>query len=760
MCQIRCSMDVTFGAEHEAFRSEARAWLAAHVPLEPLPAADTAAGFAAHRAWEATLFAHRWSAVSWPAEYGGRDVGIPEGLVFEEEYQQARAPERVGQVGIYVVAPTLLDVATASQKERYLPAIAAGEEIWCQAEPEPGAGPDLVARRAPPTRTGGWRLSGQTRANGPAFSDWCAGVFRSDPDPDTQRGRALTCFLVSLDSPGVTVRPLRRMDGHPGGAEIRFDDVEVPDSQVLGPEGSGWSVALSMAGSERGLSLRSPMRSADAAMQLLHLFDQRGEPAAAADGVARAYIEAQAYQLHTYWTASKAARGLAVGPDTSCNAIARAETDIALHATALGLLGPDAELLEAGSPGEWLSGFLVASAGPIAAGTTSMQRNVVADRMLDLGERSHLDVSFDDDQLALRRSARQTLDRTFPVAALRAHGEATATQRSTMAASRWAALAALGAPGMLVPDVDDGLGRTDVDLVGVLEEAGWSCLPEPLLETAGLAAPLLTALLPAPAAADALRVLVKGNAPLAVGGIDIGPAGPSSPTTVSADGMLRTPRVVGARQAAVYLLAVRDPDSGWQLHAVPAEACTTHATPALDPARDLAVVQWPLSADTLLAYGVAAEAAVGLMADRGAAGSAALLNGLADRMITMAVDDVETRHRSGRGMGNVDVHVVKDLLASAAVELALSRPVTYRAAWALARAEPTVSLDASMAKALASEAAERAARVALEVYGAIGSTWECDLHFFMKRTWALSRAWGDAATHRRLVLAQAGRAPR
>ena len=136
---------------------------------------------------------------------------------------------------------------------------------------------------------------------------------------------------------------------------------------------------------------------------------------------------------------------------------------------------------------------------------------------------------------------------------------------------------------MLVPRRDDGLGLSDIDLVGVLEEAGWSALPEPLLETAGLAAPMLAALLPAPAAADALRTLLEGNAPVAVGGIDIGPRGPSSPTTVSADGMLRTPRVAGARDAAIFLLACRDPDSGWQLHAVPSDACTTHATPALDP---------------------------------------------------------------------------------------------------------------------------------------------------------------------------------
>ncbi len=366
-----------------------------------------------------------------------------------------------------------------------------------------------------------------------------------------------------------------------------------------------------------------------------------------------------------------------------------------------------------------------------------------------------MDFCFSDGQTELRRTVRQLLARTFPVAALRAHGEAASAQRSIMATGRWVELAALGIPGMLVPTPDDGLGLSDVDLVGVFEEAGWSALPEPLLETAGLAAPMLAALLPAPAAADALGALLKGTAPVAVGGIDIGPAGPSSPTTVSADGLLRTPRVVGARDAAVFLLACRDPDSGWQLHAVPSQACTAHATAALDPTRDLTVVHWPLSADTLLAYGVAAEASVALMADRGAAGTAALLNGLADRMLTMAAGFATECHRPGADPRTYEA--VKLLMADARVKLELSRPATYRAAWALASAQPTVSHDASMAKALASEVAELAARVAHQVYGATGSTWECDLHFFMKRAWALSKAWGDATTQRQLVLAQAPR---
>jgi alkylation response protein AidB-like acyl-CoA dehydrogenase len=364
-----------------------------------------------------------------------------------------------------------------------------------------------------------------------------------------------------------------------------------------------------------------------------------------------------------------------------------------------------------------------------------------------------MDFAFSDEQDELRRGVRTVLDAECTPDALRAFELADADGRAELSANRWAVLAELGAPALVVPEGANGLGLSDVDLVGVLEEAGHACLPEPLLETAALAAPTLAALLPDPAAAAALAALVEDDVVFAVGGIDVTTRGITSPTEVSADGMLRTPRVSGARDAGILLLACRDDESGWQLHAVPASSSTAEATPALSASRDLSTVHWPLASDTLLAYGVAAEAAAGLLADRAAAGSAALLVGLADRMVTMAASYAKERHQFGRPIGSFQA--VKHHLANARVALEFARPAVYRAAWSLATAQPTISHDASMAKAMASDAADLAARVALQVHGAIGYTWECDLHFFLKRTWALSRAWGDAATHRRLVLADA-----
>jgi alkylation response protein AidB-like acyl-CoA dehydrogenase len=366
-----------------------------------------------------------------------------------------------------------------------------------------------------------------------------------------------------------------------------------------------------------------------------------------------------------------------------------------------------------------------------------------------------VDFGFNDDQRELRATVRQVLDKECTVGALRSFDEASPEGRTALSAERWRVLAELGAPSLLVPEASRGLGLNDVDLVGVLEESGWAALPEPLLETAALAAPLLATLLPAPQAELALGAIVDHGLTAAVGGIDVSLGGPTSPTTVSADGRLTTPRVVGARTAKVLVLACRDTDSGWQVHAVPAVDCLIESTPVLDTTRDVSTVHWPLSADTLLAYGVTADAVVQVLADRAAAGSAAVLLGLADRMITMAADYAKDRQQFGKPIGSFQA--VKHLLANARVKLEFARPATYRAAWSLATAQPSVSHDASMAKAMASDAADLAARVALQVHGAIGYTWECDLHFFMKRTWALSAAWGDASTQRRLVLAQAKR---
>ncbi|MFE6740351.1 acyl-CoA dehydrogenase family protein [Streptomyces tubercidicus] len=396
-------MDLEFTAAEEKFRAEARGWLADHVPPSPLPSLETAEGFAAHREWEGRLAADRWSVVSWPEEYGGRGASLWQWLVFEEEYYAAGAPGRVSQNGISLLAPTLFEHGTEEQRARVLGPMARGEVIWAQAWSEPESGSDLASLRSAAVRTdGGWLLRGQkTWSSRAAFADRAFGLFRSDPDA-ARPHQGLSYLMFPLDAPGVTVRPIGRLDGKLAFAELFLDEVFVPDADVIGEPGQGWRIAMSTAGKERGLTLRSPGRFSAAAERLAALWREAPEGAgpALADRVADALIGARAYQLFTYAHASRLTSGERSAPDggkpgadgsgaeSSLNKVFWSELDIALHETALDLLGPygiladDAD--EAPSHGSWAEGYTFSLAGPIYAGTNEIQRDIIAERLLGL----------------------------------------------------------------------------------------------------------------------------------------------------------------------------------------------------------------------------------------------------------------------------------------------------------------------------------------------------------------------------------------
>ncbi|MFF4570829.1 acyl-CoA dehydrogenase family protein [Streptomyces sp. NPDC001410] len=374
-------MDLTHAPADEEFRAEARAWLAAHVPRTPLPSLETAEGFAAHRAWEAELSADRWSVVSWPEQYGGRAAGLFRWLVFEEEYWAAGAPGRVGQNGISLLAPTLFDHGTEEQRARVLPPMASAEVVWAQAWSEPEAGSDLASLTSRAVRTdGGWLLSGQkTWSSRAAFADRAFGLFRSDPEASKPH-QGLTYLMFDLRAPGVTVRPIGRLDGKPAFAELFLDEVFVPDEDVIGEPGQGWRIAMSTAGNERGLTLRSPGRFLASAARLLELWRAQGRPEQARARVADALIGARAYQLFTYAAAARFLEGAVFGPESSMNKVFWSEYDLALHETALDLLGEEGESADT----DWAEGYVFSLAGPLYAGTNEIQRDIVAERLLGL----------------------------------------------------------------------------------------------------------------------------------------------------------------------------------------------------------------------------------------------------------------------------------------------------------------------------------------------------------------------------------------
>ncbi|WP_280265195.1 acyl-CoA dehydrogenase family protein [Nocardia wallacei] len=374
-------MNLDYDAATEQFRLEVREFLRANVPATPLPSMDTRAGFEAHREWERTLAEARLSVVSWPTEYGGRDASLLEWVLFEEEYYAAAAPGRVSQNGIFLLAPTLFEHGTPEQLERILPRMARGDDIWAQAWSEPEAGSDLAGIRSSARRAnGGWILNGQkTWSSRASYADWGFGLFRSDPEAERHRGLTYVMFPLSAD--GVTVRPIPQLDGEPGFAEIFLDNVFVPDRDVIGTPNDGWRVAMSTSSNERGLSLRSPGRFNATARRLLDLWRTTAEPAdtEARNRVVDAWIGAEAYRLNTLATVTRLSEGGKLGAESSVNKVFWSELDIAMHETALDLLGPAAE-----QSSGWTDGYLFSLAGPIYAGTNEIQRNIIAERLLGL----------------------------------------------------------------------------------------------------------------------------------------------------------------------------------------------------------------------------------------------------------------------------------------------------------------------------------------------------------------------------------------
>ncbi|TQM29077.1 acyl-CoA dehydrogenase family protein [Nocardia bhagyanarayanae] len=374
-------MDLDLDQATQEFQREVREFLAAEKPSTPLPSMDTKAGFEAHRDWERKLADARLSVVSWPKEYGGRDASLLEWVLFEQEYYAAGAPGRVSQNGIFLLAPTLFEHGTPEQLDRIMPRMARGDDIWAQAWSEPEAGSDLAGIRSTARRTeGGWLLSGQkTWSSRAAFADWAFGLFRSDPEAERHKG--LTYVMFPLTADGVSVRPIPQLDGEPGFAEIFLDDVFVPDRDVIGAPGEGWRVAMSTSSNERGLSLRSPGRFSATARRLVDLWLDSGDRTNTAqrDAVVDAWIGSEAYRLHTFGTVTRLNEGGKLGAESSITKVFWSELDIAMHETALDVLGATGE-----RSGPWTDGYLFSLSGPIYAGTNEIQRNIIAERILGL----------------------------------------------------------------------------------------------------------------------------------------------------------------------------------------------------------------------------------------------------------------------------------------------------------------------------------------------------------------------------------------
>jgi alkylation response protein AidB-like acyl-CoA dehydrogenase len=327
--------------------------------------------------------------VNWPEEYGGRGLDLISWLIFEEEYYRSDAPLRVSQNGIFLLAPTIMEYGTEEQKTRFLPPMASGEEIWAQAWSEPGAGSDMAAIRTKAVKDGDhYIITGQkTWSSRAVFADWCFALVRTEDGSSRHKG--LSKILIPLNSNGLTRRPIAQLDGDPGFAELFFDEVRVPVKNLLGPEHGGWGVAMSTAGFERGLLLRSPARFQSAAARLVKLYKSREKHLSSGIGekVIQAWLDTERFCAATYQLVSRVEKGASISSESSANKLFWSEMDRQLHRTAMTIMGAQAELeegLDSIDNGRWLDGYMFSLAGPIYAGTNEIQRNILAERVLGL----------------------------------------------------------------------------------------------------------------------------------------------------------------------------------------------------------------------------------------------------------------------------------------------------------------------------------------------------------------------------------------
>src|SRR5262245_49371273 len=242
-------MDLNLTPSEQAFRDEFRGWLAANVP-EPR-SKDDAEYVDYLRRWQRKLFEGGWAGIAWPKQYGGRGATLIEQAIFQEELALADAPHLIGTIGLSLVGPTIIALGSEDQKARYLAPILSGDEIWCQGFSEPNAGSDLASLGTKAVRDGdAFVVNGQKIWTSFAqMADWCLLLVRTDFESPKHKG--ITCLLVDMKTPGISVRPLRMMSGDSGFNEVFFTDVRVPVAQVLGEINNGWTTAITALMNER-----------------------------------------------------------------------------------------------------------------------------------------------------------------------------------------------------------------------------------------------------------------------------------------------------------------------------------------------------------------------------------------------------------------------------------------------------------------------------------------------------------------------------
>jgi alkylation response protein AidB-like acyl-CoA dehydrogenase len=386
-------VDLGFTPEEEAFREEVRSWLDRNLPAEwdqgGVGGYREDADEDIQRRWQRRLHEGGWLKLSWPREAGGRAAGPIMQAIYHEEMAKAGAPMILGRLGVSLLAPTLLVHGSQLQKDTYIEKILDGELIFCQGFSEPDAGSDLAGLRTRAERRDGhWVLNGQkTWSSGAHYADKSFLLARTDGEAEAHKG--ISFFLVDMHQPGVEVRPIRQMTGGGEFGEIFLTNAVVEDRDLVGEPGAGWKIAMTVFGFERG-GLAQAARFERAVQELAALARDRGAGAdvTVRQKVAQAQIEAHIFRLIGLRSLTSAQHGNAPGPEASMTKLFWSEMDKRIQETAVGVQGPYGAL-DPDSPfaienGRWQYGWMWAQAETIYAGSSEIQRNIIAERVLGL----------------------------------------------------------------------------------------------------------------------------------------------------------------------------------------------------------------------------------------------------------------------------------------------------------------------------------------------------------------------------------------
>jgi alkylation response protein AidB-like acyl-CoA dehydrogenase len=391
-------MNLTHSAEDLAFRDETRSWLEANVPRGDLKTLEE------RRGWHRQLHAAGYLGMGWPRAYGGQDATPMRQAIVADEMARVNAPPPINGLGIQIVGPTIIVHGTEAQKRRYLRNILTADELWCQLYSEPNAGSDLASLRTRAEDRGDhFVVNGQKIwTSGGLDADW--GLLLARTDPTGPKHRGISCFLLSMRQPGVEVRPLRQITGSAHFSEVFMTDARAENADLIGRLNQGWEIAQTTLSYERGgNSLARVTRYAAAfgrLVQAARTLTRDGRPLVA-DPLVRAkigriYVELEVQRYAALRVLSALEKGEAPGAASSITKLSYSEFEKRYHELAQEILGPWGQLTagvphaaleiatSSGEPGTWAHAFLWSRAGTIYAGSSEIQKNVIADRVLGL----------------------------------------------------------------------------------------------------------------------------------------------------------------------------------------------------------------------------------------------------------------------------------------------------------------------------------------------------------------------------------------